>query len=465
MRKDGSIEAGQSLVELLIALGMILAAVSAAIFVFFGGQSLLTDARLANEATYIAREMLEEARETGRQDFGGLASATATEDIFTERLIVEDVAPDTKRVTAEVAWQTEILRPQAVRLTTFVTDWRNVLGPADPEDTGGGGIAGNWQNPRTLGSIDLGPGNEATDLDVVDKIVFLSAQASDSKKPDFFIVDATNGQAPFIVSSLNTGPGLLTLDASGNLAYLGNSDQHAQFQIVDVSSLTNPVLVASFELPGVSGNGAIGKSIFYTGGRVYLGTAEANGPEFFVIDVSNPAAPAVLGFKEIGANVNDITVSGGLAYITTSLDELEIYDVSNPAAIAAVGAYNAPGAEDGSAAQIVSASRFYLGRLASQSFDELHVLNVSDPATPQNLGSGNIAANVNDLYARDELIFLATNNPNAEFQVWDIADPANIQFWSSYNFPQVASGVDYEDNIVYVSVRSNDALRIITSSP
>ena len=36
---------------------------------------------------------------------------------------------------------------------------------------------------------------------------------------------------------------------------------------------------------------------------------------------------------------------------------------------------------------------------------------------------------------------------------------------SSFNFPQVATGVDYEDNLVYVSVRSNDALRIITSSP
>ncbi|GAH25486.1 unnamed protein product, partial [marine sediment metagenome] len=48
---------------------------------------------------------------------------------------------------------------------------------------------------------------------------------------------------------------------------------------------------------------------------------------------------------------------------------------------------------------------------------------------------------------------------------WNISNPGNIELWSSFNFPQVATGIDYEDNVVYVSVRSNDALRIITSSP
>lgn len=469
MQREESIESGQSLLELLIALGMILLAISAAAIAFFGGQTLLTDAGVANEATYIAKSMLEAARETARLNFGGLTSSTSTEDMFTKRLTVEEVAADTKKVTAEVEWRAELLRPQRVKLVTLLTDWRNILPPADPADTGGGGITGDWKNPRTLGSIDLGPGNEATDVDVVNRIVFLSAEASDKKKPDLFIVDATDGQNPFIVSSLDTGPGLNALDVSGDYAYLANNDQNAQFQIVNVSNRSNPLLVTSLQLPGVSGNGAIGWSIFYTNGRIYLGTAEANGPEFFVIDVSNPSSPTVLGSKEIGANVNDIAVNGNLAYIATSRDEVEIYNISNPAAITKVGAYDAPGAtEDGSAVQLVSASRLYLGRLAgtgSSAYHELHILNVTNPAMPQNLGSKDIGASVNDLYARDELIFLATDDANREFQVWNVADPANIQFWSSFNFPQVASGIDYEDNLVYVSVRSNDALRIITSSP
>ena len=76
-----------------------------------------------------------------------------------------------------------------------------------------------------------------------------------------------------------------------------------------------------------------------------------------------------------------------------------------------------------------------------------------------------LAASLNDLVVRDYLAFLATSDSNRAFQVWNITDPSNITFWSSLQFPQVATGIDYEDNLVYVSVRSNDALRIITSSP
>ena len=65
--------------------------------------------------------------------------------------------------------------------------------------------------------------------------------------------------------------------------------------------------------------------------------------------------------------------------------------------------------------------------------------------------------------ARDDLAFIASSNSNREFQVINISDPNNPSLWSYFNFPQVATGIDYEDNLVYVSVRSNDALRIITS--
>jgi hypothetical protein len=107
-----------------------------------------------------------------------------------------------------------------------------------------------------------------------------------------------------------------------------------------------------------------------------------------------------------------------------------------------------------------------LGRLLGgnhANHHEFHILDISSSSLPQNLGSKDIGADVNDLRIRDNLAFLATADSNKEFQVWNISDPTNITLWSSFNFPQVATGIDYEDNVVYVSVRSNDALRIITS--
>jgi len=72
---------------------------------------------------------------------------------------------------------------------------------------------------------------------------------------------------------------------------------------------------------------------------------------------------------------------------------------------------------------------------------------------------------LNDLYIRDTLAFLGTANNNSEFQVILIEDPTSLTLHSEFNFPQIATGITYRDNVVYVSVRSNDALRIITSTP
>lgn len=460
---------GQSTLELLIALTIIIVSVAAAVAVFFGAQSLSVDAELSSEATYLAKQALEQARSLARQNFDALGNSSSTQGEFSIATTVETVGDDTKEVTVSVEWQTDPLREQSVEVITLVTDWRNIAPPPDPDDGGGGGLSGDWRNPRTLGSVDLGPGNSATDLDVINKIVYMTAEASAAAKPDFFIVDATDGQSPVIASSLNTGPSLNAVDATKNYAYAANNDRNAQLQVINIANIAAPSLVSSFRLPEVTGTGAVGHAIFYTDSKVYIGTLSSTGPEFHIVDVSNPGNPQALGSREMGVDIDAIYVSGDLAYVaTTASDEVKVLDVSSPSNIVEVGSFDAPGDdEDGESIQLVG-SRLYLGRTRGAnhaSHHELHVLNAGDPSSIQDLGSVDLAADVNDLYARDNLIFLGTNDANKEFQVWDISNPASIAFWSSFNFPQIASGVDYEDNLVYVAVRSNDALRIITSSP
>lgn len=459
--------AGQSTLELLIALAIVALSVGAAAIVFFSSRALLLDAELAADASYRARRLLEVARLTAEQDFAALVSASSTAGEFFEEVTVEAMSSDDKKVKARVSWQTDPLRAQRVELVTILTNWRAVA--ALGGDTGGGGLSGDWKNPRTLGSIDLGPGNSATDLDVINKIVYMTAEASAASKPDFFIIDATNGESPAIVSSLDTGPSLNALDAVSGYAYVANRDADAQLQVIDTRDIYQPALRASFKLPGVSGAGAMGQSIFYADAKAYIGTEKATGPEFHIIDVTNPANPSSLGSIEVNADVNSIYVRGTVAYLATSdNEELQVYDISNPANITKLGGYDAPGdSEDGKALTLVGAT-LYLGRTLGgkhTNHHELHILDVASSTAPLNLGSKDIAADVNDLRVRDYLAFLATDDPNKEFQVWNISDPTAITLWKTFNFPQVATGIDYEDNLVYVGVRSNDALRIITSSP
>lgn len=474
--------AGQSLIEILMGVALMAMGISFATILIYGGQNVLIDRGNSLEARSLAEEGLDAARSIGARSWANLTNGTYGlnfannkwsfssgadyRNIFTRKVTVSDIGQDEKQIASDVTWSANAKLGE-VKFVTILTNWKNAIAPPDPGDTGGTGIAGDWQNPITLGSVDLGAGESATDLDVESKIVYMTAQASSQAKPDFFIVDATDGQHPFIASSLDTGPGLLSLDASTNYAYAGNNNTSGQLQVINISNKNSPVLTKSFTLSGVSGSGAVGNTVFYANSKIYVGTKKATGPEFHVIDVSNPASPSELGSLEINANVNAIYVSGNVAYLATSdTQELKVLDVSNPGSMTQIGFFDAPGeSEDGKAIDLVG-TKLYLGRLVGgnhPNHHEFHIIDVSSSTSPQNLGSVDLATDLNDLKVRDNLAFLATSDPNKEFQIWDISNPSNITMYSSFNFPQVATGIDYENNIIYVSVRSNDGLRIITS--
>lgn len=472
---------GQSLVDILIGLALITLGIGFATILVFGGQSVLVDRVNETEARELARAGLNGATlivkknwentidgnygiifDNGKWIFSGTSTKTG---IYTIKISVKTLSIDEKEIKSTVSWEADPQRTLTVEFVTLVTNWSESI--LTGGDTGGGAPSGDWQNPRILGSIDLGDkgtGSAVTDLDVKNKIIYMTSAASDPKKPDFWIIDATNAQNPLIKSSIDTGPSLNAVDVAGNYAYVANNATDAQLQIIDVSDINNPLVLVSFQLPNVSGENALGNAIFYYDRKIYIGTKKAKGPEFHIIDVTDPVNPSTIGSFEINEDINDIFVKGNTAYLATSEknQELIILDVKDPSNVLKISSYNAPGTDsEGKTVQLLS-GKIYLGRL-HDSNDELHIIDLSDPAFPQNLGSKRIDADVNDLRVKGFLAFLATSYANREFQIWNIDDPTNITLWSSLNFSQVATGIDYEDNVVYVSVRSNDALRIITS--
>ena len=452
---------GQSTVEVLIAILVLTVALSSAVVVIFGGQSLGVDSEESNQALRLARESLESLSAAGNLNFGNLASSTVVQNEFTKQLIVESVDSNTKRLTSRVTWQTDPLRTQTQELVMLVTNWTGMYQYGG--DSGGSGTSGNWCNPKTMGSVDLGPGNSATGLDVLNKIVYLTASASSQSKPDFLIVDVSDPQNRVIRSSLDTGSTLNAVDVAGSYAYVANNSTTLQLQVIDVTSSSTPSLVVQFTLPGVSGSGAVGNAIYYYAGRVYMGTKKATGPEFHVIDISNPLSPISLGSFEVGNDVAKIVVQSSTAYLAIGNGDdkpnLKLLDVSNPGSISLISSVNTD--EEGRSLVLVNKKLYFASDEGGGK--ELAVYDVTNATSVQFLGAKSIGEDVNDLTVRDKYAFLATSDSNKEFQVWDISDPAHIASCATFNFPQNGSGIDFEDNLVYMSVRSNDALRIITS--
>lgn len=468
---------GQSVLEILIALGVFVISMTAAFQLFFGGQSLSVDSSNVGLGTDYAQEGIEAAQNIRARNWNeltdgphglvfqnnewmfGSTSVNDSKDIFTRTITIGTVDANTKVATTTITWQTDPLRTQKVELVEQLTNWETVLS---------GGLSGDWTNPIILGSADVGAGNEGTDIKARSKIVFLTAKASTAAKDDFFIFDANNPQSPVKLASINTGPGLNGVAISGNYAYVANNDDGTQLQIIDISALNNPVLIKFYSLPGVAGSK--GLSIFAANNIVYIGTEKTTGgKEFHIVDVSSPTNPQVLGNLEINEDVNGMYVKDGKAYLVTPLDaEFTVVDVSNPSSPAVLSSFDMPGnSEDGQSVYIRGA-KAYVGRLRGgnhTNHHEIHVLDITNPSAVQNLGSRDTAADLNDLIVVSNLAFTATADANKEFQIFNISNPANISLYGSLNLPQVATGIDFESNIAYLSLRSNDALKIITSSP
>lgn len=143
---------GQSLIELLIAMGVFVLAVSAITF-------LILDAYIADraghertKASFLAEEGLEAAKSIRDNDWDDLTvgdhgltisgsswAFQGTEEDLSDQLkegerkiTIEGVDSNRKKVTSQVAWELTETRLQDVSLVTYLTDWR--AGAEEPEE-------------------------------------------------------------------------------------------------------------------------------------------------------------------------------------------------------------------------------------------------------------------------------------------------------------------------------------------
>ncbi len=192
-----------------------------------------------------------------------------------------------------------------------------------------------------------------------------------------------------------------------------------------------PSLESSFDLTAAnSGNSTSnGSAIAFAGNRVYLGRANSTGREFYIFDVSNPAASALLGQRDLNGTPNDIVVSGNYAYVASTDDaqELQIIDVSNPATIDQVGKLttvdltvaNSGNAAANAVALAVSGNYLLMIRAAGDEFLIFDLANPSAPGSP--IGrTATLTGTVGDLAAAGNYAYVASTDNAAELQIVNI---------------------------------------------
>ncbi len=476
---------GFSTLELMIALMIMTLAFTAVILVTFSNQSTAVASQTSDEAIVKAQEQLEKMRALSRQDITLVQNcddSTATkcsgviDPYYTRKVLVTDIDTYTKKVTSQVFWAIGSGPQKNVELSTIVADWRSSSGG----DTCSPTLTGDWRNPQLLGDADFGQSNGATDIDVLNKKAYATADASAANKDDFIILDVsdpTKHGLP-ILGSVNTGPGLNAVHVAGRFAYVANTSTTGQLQIINIDpNDRNYLKFTTFKVPGNTGT-AVGNSVFYKNSKVYLGltkTPTGGAPEFAVIDVSNPASPVYLGGYKTNTQVNAILINGNRAYVgspqptpsTPEKENLSILDITNPAAITRIGTFTAadPATQDGSSMYLVGSTLYFgrtVGGVNKVANHELFALNITNPAGIITLGSHDIASTVNAITVRSNLAFLVTSDPNLGFQIWDISNPVAMTLYASLNIQQTSTGgMDCDGNIMYIAQRSQKALQIV----
>ncbi len=293
-----------------------------------------------------------------------------------------------------------------------------------------------------------------TSFDFFSGNTYLAASSTDGYN---FVVSSTIAQT--IISRLITPP-VNMLDAAGSYVYLVVVGTTSQLQIVDIQNPSQPKIVATRSLPGVTGSAPSGLSVRYYAGRAYVGTHRTAGNEFHIFDVTTPGNPRWLGSLELNHNINDIVVAGNYAYLATSgnTSDIIVINVADPAHPGKIADLSFTGTEDTERLFLLGTT-LYAGRLkgASASHPELVAINVASSSAPSIIATSSLAANITGLRAIAGHVLVATSvgifslTTNAIGPGPFFGTPLKV--WS-----QATLGLDSENNMLYTIAATSSAI-------
>lgn len=436
-------QTGFSLVEIILSSAIFVMLVTAFVGAYLYGEEATMLAGNRLRATLLAEEAIEAVRNMRDPAFSNLADGTfglsisgnqwllsGSQDVsglFTRNVTIATIDSKRKSVTSHVTWQQNPQRTGSVTLVSGLTNW--IIA-----------VASDWTTPTQAASLDMTGTADGFKVQVLGNYAYVIRSATSA---NFSIIDITNPAAPVVRStlSLNGTPKNIVVD--GTYAYIASDSDTQELQIVNIASPVAPLLSGSYNSTG--NQNASGISV--SGNTAFL--ARKNGPdiELLVINVTNHAAPALIGSLELGANANDLVVSGNYLFVTSdnNAQELKVVNISNPATPTLVGSLDLLGNTDGEAIAISG------NTVVMSQGSLLFTVDVSNPIVPVQRGSISAGALINDialnLGGAGSYVYLATSNTANEFRVADISVLTTPTIRGSFNLAGTTSnlfGVAYD---------------------
>ena len=197
--------------ELLVSMAVLTMILLSVTLLSFSSQSLMIDSQNSNDALVKAQAVLEEAKNNAKVDFDLVENKTEVDGMFTKNLIVTELDAITKKISAEITWQSGQKKVDLYNIITNLSD-----GPG--ANTCSFVLSGNWNNPQTTtfklsslwGSelpVDSNGIYTITGLDAYLGRLYITADSGAStnvvnKQKDLFVLGLTNPSSPSFLSFL-----------------------------------------------------------------------------------------------------------------------------------------------------------------------------------------------------------------------------------------------------------------------
>lgn len=298
---------------------------------------------------------------------------------------------------------------------------------------------------RRLAVFDAPPFNLSWKVALLGDRVFLGIRAE-----GVTIIDVRNPSGPQPlgeISPLTNAQGVAT---RGNFAFVASASQG--MRVVDFTNVQRP-------RERGRGDDDPSGAIAATGNRAYT-----CGVGLRVYDTSDPDRPALLGIERASEGGRDLVARGTSLYLASET-ELQIWDVSNPAAPIKSSRLSFPvGGLDRTAGVEgldVVGSMAFVDRERGVS-----AVDVSDPRNPILLGSLATDSLTSDVCAVDQYVYAVTAGGGlSELYVIDASDPRQLVLVGKTSIPAVGVRVVVHDKKAYVAMGAAGVAVVDVSVP
>ena len=264
----------------------------------------------------------------------------------------------------------------------------------------------------------IGKGARLVILDIADPAQPKVAGAS-SEMPDIVQGLAVNAQYAYIA------------DGGGGLRVLNIADPSNIYETGFYNTWASSVALAAPQSAAKDG-----KTFAYV----------ADG-DLKVIDVSDPANPLEAAALATPGRATALAVAGNLLYLADGDSGLQVVDISNPNQPLIQFSMALPGFTYGITYEERDGK--HLVYLANGEIGGLHIIDVSDPQKPVEVGSLDTGGDMREVAVAQSRAYLA--NGAKGLAVINVTDPSQPSLLGAYDSPGYAMGVAVKDNIAYLA--------------